>query len=93
MFFPRLVWRLLSHFGRTRPDMAPGCAERFNFEFWRYAWRYRSDVLPRREARLAAVDIPVVRLRSPRETDAWLANGAPFEGAAGRPRLDQPCAP
>jgi adenylate kinase family enzyme len=46
VFFPRMVWRLLRNWGRTRPDMAEGCTERFDLEFWRYTWRYRIDVLP-----------------------------------------------
>ncbi len=26
--------------GRVRPDMAPGCPERFDWEFLRYVWRF-----------------------------------------------------
>jgi adenylate kinase family enzyme len=78
VFFPRIVRRLLTHFGRTRPDMAEGCPERFDPSFWRYAWRYRVDVEPRRAAALAASGVPVINLRSPGETDAWLAAGAPM---------------
>lgn len=84
VFFPRIVWRLVRNWGRTRPDMAEGCTERFDLEFWRYAWRYRVDVLPRREARLAASGVPVIDLRSPREADAWLAAGAPLDIARAR---------
>ena len=84
VFFPRMVWRLARNFGRTRPDMAAGCAERFDLEFGRYTWRYRRDVLPRREQRLAASQVPVIDLGSPREATAWLAAGAPL--GAARPR-------
>jgi adenylate kinase family enzyme len=83
VFFPRMVWRSLSQYGRTRADMAPGCREQIDLEFWRYTWRYRIDVLPRREARIAASGVPVIDLHSPRETDAWLAAGAPLDGATG----------
>ena len=82
VFFPRMLWRSLSHLGRTRADMAPGCLERLDPEFIRYTWRYRIDVEPRRRARLAASGVPVIALKSPRETDAWLAAGAPFDRAA-----------
>ena len=84
VFFPRMVRRLLTNWGRTRPDMAEGCRERFDLEFWRYAWRYRIDVLPRREARLAASRVPVIDLATPRETEAWLAAGAPLDVARAR---------
>jgi len=72
VFFPRMIWRLLTNFGRARPDMATGCPERFDPEFWRYTWRYRIDVEPRRVRQMEAAQIPVIRLRSPRETEAWL---------------------
>ena len=86
VFFPRLVWRVLSQYGRTRADMAPGCVERFDLEFLRYTWRYRIDVLPRREARLGAAGVPVIDFRAPRETEAWLAAGAPLDGPSAPKR-------
>lgn len=79
VFFPRMVWRSLSQLGRTRPDMAPGCAERLDWEFIRYTWRYKLDVEPRRRARLAQSGVPVIELDSPRRAEAWLAAGAPLE--------------
>jgi adenylate kinase family enzyme len=82
VFFPRMVWRVLSQYGRTRADMAPGCAERFDRGFLRYTWRYRIDVLPRREARIAASGVPVLDLRTPGEAARWLAVGAPLVGAS-----------
>lgn len=42
--FARVLWRTLRYMGRTRPDMAPGCAEGFHAEtlpFWRWIWRTR----------------------------------------------------
>jgi len=78
VFFPRIVRRLLANLGHTRPDMGTGCVERFDAKFWRYAWRYRIDVLPRREAKLAASGVPVIDFALPRETAAWLAAGAPL---------------
>ena len=45
--YPRLVciWRVLkrgiSYFGRSRPDMAPGCPEQLpDLEFLRWIWNY-----------------------------------------------------
>src|SRR5687767_5604500 len=54
---PRLVctWRIIvrrfRHFGRSRPDVAPGCPERLTWEFVNWVWTYparrRPDVLRR----------------------------------------------
>lgn len=78
VFFPRLLWRSLSQYGRTRADLASGCPEQIDLEFFRYTWRYRIDVHPRREARIARSGLPVIRLRSPGEAKAWLSAGAPW---------------
>jgi adenylate kinase family enzyme len=80
VFFPRMLRRVLSQYGRTRADMAPGCPERLDPEFLRYTWRYRIEVLPRREARIVASGVPVIDFSSPREAESWLAAGAPLEG-------------
>jgi len=84
VFFPRMLWRSIRQLGRTRPDMTPGCAERLDREFIRYTWRYRIDVEPRRRARLAEADVPVIELKSPRGSEAWLASGAPLEAGHWR---------
>ncbi len=36
----RIVRRVARFHGRSRPDMAPGCPERFSFEFLRWVWAY-----------------------------------------------------
>lgn len=82
VFFPRVLWRSLTQFGRTRADMAPGCVERFDPEFLRYAWRYKIDMQPRNEELIANSAVRVIRLRSPASTERWLAAGAPFAGQA-----------
>jgi adenylate kinase family enzyme len=82
VFFPRILWRSLSQYGRTRADLAPNCPERIDLEFWRYAWRYRIDTHPRREAQLTASKVPVLRFRSPRQAKEWLEAGAPLSTTA-----------
>ena len=71
----RVVWRRLRYAGRTRPDVAPGCAEQVSWEFvswiWKYPHRRRPGIL-RRLAVLPA-DRQVVVLRSRREVMRWLA--------------------
>ena len=45
--YPRLVCffgvvrRVLGSLGKTRPDMAEGCPERFDLEFLQYTWKFR----------------------------------------------------
>lgn len=47
VYFPRVVWRSLRSYGRVRPDLGPGCRERFDPSFFRdWVWTY-----PRRRAR------------------------------------------
>jgi len=46
--YPRLlcIWRVLkrviTYHGQTRPDMGPNCPERFDFSFLQYIWKFRS---------------------------------------------------
>lgn len=78
---PRLVctWRIIArsvrYFGRSRPDVAPGCPERLSWEFlvwvWTYPSRRRPDILRRLES--VRVEKQVVVLRSVREVERFLA--------------------
>lgn len=49
----RAVARVFKYRGRSRPDLAPGCPERFDLAFYRYIWTYRARQLPKVEANLA----------------------------------------
>lgn len=49
----RAVKRCLTYRGETRPDLAPGCPEAFDLEFYRYILTYRAKQLPLAEALLA----------------------------------------
>ena len=35
--------RIISSYGRTRPDMGPGCKERFDWEFLCWVWNFNRD--------------------------------------------------
>ena len=50
----RILKRRLRYFGRARPDVAPGCPERFSWEFLRWVWTYPSRRRPRILDRLDA---------------------------------------
>lgn len=75
----RVLKRRVQYAGRVRPDMAPGCPERFLdgvfLEFLHYVATFRKKVRPRILAKLAALDggQRVITLRTPREVDAFLA--------------------
>ena len=39
--------RIVTSYGRVRPEMAVGCPERIDVEFFRYVWRYRQVQRPK----------------------------------------------
>ena len=75
----RVVRRTLRYHGRTRPDMAPGCPERWDWEFLRWVWTYPRLRRPGVLRRLAALPAStrVVHLRSSRVVEGWLASLPP----------------
>lgn len=42
----RIVWRMITNWRRTRPDMTPGCPEKFNLGFIRWVWDYPVQTKP-----------------------------------------------
>ena len=72
----RVLKRILSSYGRTRPDMAEGCPERFDWEFLRYVFSFRKNVRPQVEeilARQAGISgCGVMRLTTPKQLANWL---------------------
>ncbi len=42
-----IMARIVGSYGRVRPEMAPGCPERIDFEFLRYVWTYRQQQRPK----------------------------------------------
>jgi adenylate kinase family enzyme len=36
-----IMTRIAHSYGKVRPEMAPGCPEKIDFEFFRYVWSYR----------------------------------------------------
>lgn len=49
----RAVRRWLDYRGETRPDLTPGCPERFDLEFYRYILTYRAKQMPQVLAMIA----------------------------------------
>lgn len=80
----RIVRRYRQYRGRSRPDMTEGCPEKIDLEFVRYVATWRLGPARRLEASLRDWGGTVVRLRSPHETEHWLAASCP---AADRRRV------
>lgn len=70
----RLLRRIWTYRGRTRPDMTEGCPERFDLEFLIYLMRWNSGPRVRTEARLKGHEDKIIRLRSPDELENWLVS-------------------
>ena len=68
----RLLRRIWTYRGRTRPDMTEGCPERFDLEFLIYLMRWNSGPRLRTEARLVGHESKIIRLRSPDELRRWM---------------------
>ena len=68
----RVLKRVLRYRGRVRPDMAEGCPERLNLEFFFYILNWNRGPRPRTEAKLEGYEAKVRRFRRPRELEAWL---------------------
>jgi adenylate kinase family enzyme len=42
-----IITRIATGYGQVRPEMAPGCPEKIDFEFFRYVWTYRRQQRPK----------------------------------------------
>ena len=42
-----IMKRIAGSYGRVRPEMAEGCPEKIDFEFFRYVWTYRRQQRPK----------------------------------------------
>jgi adenylate kinase family enzyme len=49
------IGRIAKSYGRVRPEMAPGCPEKFDPAFLRYIWNFRAKQHPKIEAHLASL--------------------------------------
>lgn len=72
----RAMKRIISHYGKTRPDMTEGCPERFDLQFFHYVLTYN---LRRRNSNLRKLENwknekQVFVLRKDEEINAFLEN-------------------
>jgi len=75
--FPRVIClyrcllRIAKGYGKTRPDIAPGCPEKFDWEFIRFVWTFRTHHRPNIEMGLTlnGGKVPILHLKGPREVN------------------------
>ena len=67
----RLIKRIVTHRGRSRPDMPEGCPERFDAGFFWYVMNWNRHARPRTEARLVSYGGELIRLSSPAALAQW----------------------
>ena len=74
----RAIWRAATYREGGRPDMADGCREKVDFEFYRYIWTFNREKKPEIETALATcgAHARLFRLTSDREIAGFLAQAA-----------------
>lgn len=71
----RVLKRVVLYRKGTRPDMAEGCNERFDWEFLKWIWNYPKRSKPKVEARLKNFEKngKIIRLCSRKEIEKFLS--------------------
>jgi adenylate kinase family enzyme len=72
----RCIRRYLKHRGHNRPELAPGCYEKLDWDFLQWIWNYPRDVRPKVLEAIArsGQQRTAVILRNERETAAFLGS-------------------
>ena len=82
-----IMRRIVSSYGRVRPEMAPGCPERVDWAFLRYVWTYRREQRPKLVDYVQGLrtDQRLVAFTSRRQANACLAGdlAVPVRAGAG----------
>lgn len=76
LYMPRTLWRMASNYGRQRPDIGPGCPERFDLPFFKdWVWTYTRRSRPRTVALMDALPARTigVTLRSAADVRRFVA--------------------
>jgi adenylate kinase family enzyme len=71
----RVLKRIVMSYGRTRPDMADGCPERFDWEFLQYVWNYPHNRRTGLVAKLETFKGQLVTFRASGEIKSYLTEG------------------
>ena len=72
----RVFWRIIKHYGQTRPDLPPNCPERFNWEFIVWIWNTRNTARKNLIATFNRAPDDKIKhlLTSPSEVRAFIAD-------------------
>lgn len=73
----RAFGRVRRYRGEARPDMTPGCPERFDLPFFLYILTFRRGPRLRTEAKLEGHQGKVKRFRHPHELRSWMNSLVP----------------
>lgn len=70
----RATKRIISFYGKTRPDLSSNCPERFNWEFYKFIWNFNKNHKPRTDEaiRKYGQHLKIYRFKNPRETSLFL---------------------
>ena len=70
-----VVKRVISSYGKVRPDMGDGCPERFDWEFMKYVWNYNRENREKLYRKLNALDrVNVIVFKNRKEGNLFLRN-------------------
>ena len=69
-----VIKRVISSYGRTRPDMGSGCPERFDLSFLKFVWNFNRDKRGKCLSRIAASGKTLYHIRSRKELPALIAD-------------------
>jgi adenylate kinase family enzyme len=74
-----IIIRIATSYGRVRPEMAPGCPERIDPEFFHYVWTYRRLQRPKllRYFEGLRLDQALIRFTDRAQADRYLAKASP----------------
>ena len=74
-----ILTRIISSYGRVRPEMAEGCPEKIDFEFFHYVWTHRDRQRPKLLTFFEGLrpDQTFVSFTERAQADRYLANVAP----------------
>ena len=72
----RVIKRVLLYRNKNRPDMAEGCAEKFDWEFIKWTWNYPQRSKPKVEERLKRFGRgkTIIRLKSNKDIENFFVN-------------------
>jgi adenylate kinase family enzyme len=74
----RVIRRSVTGYGVVRPEMAPGCPEKFDLVFWHYVWTFPEKQRPKFPVFFSALraDQRLITFTTRAQADAFLAEAA-----------------